>query len=390
MQPPGLQEHRLIYLNGRIVRRNAPERRPKKIVFLSLARRRLSHKRASAIILKNVHPAGNHASPCSRPSTACSGGGQSPTLLVDTLLQGGGAAVSTAPSEGPAPHERLEGLAAPRQGKRPSTSRRSAAPRRITRRPYTGAFHARSRDGYFARPLPRGEKRAATSRDAFSFNVKGDRAKPLPRATAVLKIRDSLFLPDVYRFPPPHLRFLPRASAYTARPRRPCSGEVDSPKCSTWTVDEATGFLPRRLRRHPAKCSKPCERVGLGYIHVGPSRRPTLCSGRRAQRPSSSPRSFFEAREPAARPFYILDSRPTGLPFPRLSQKALGVLHELVKTGQFRVVVIRAQSRSNQDRRLIVDSRPRRRRRPGGGDRRGRPTPPEPVVKKRSSTGAFF
>jgi excinuclease ABC subunit A len=120
------------------------------------------------------------------------------------------------------------------------------------------------------------------------------------------------------------------------------------------TVEEAPPSS-RRCRAIRDKLET-LKRVGLGYIHVG--QQATTLSGGEAQRVKLAKEL---SRRATGRTLYILDEPTTGLHFHDV-RKLLEVLHELVDAGQHRGGD-RAQSRSDQDRRLDHRSRPRRRRR---------------------------
>ncbi len=136
------------------------------------------------------------------------------------------------------------------------------------------------------------------------------------------------------------------------------------------TVDEAVPFLLRRAAIHDRLYI--LQQVGLGYITLG--QQATTLSGGEAQRIKLSKEL---ARRATGRTLYILDEPTTGLHFEDM-RKLLEVLHALVDQGNTRRRD-RAQSGSDQDRRL--NSRPwpgrrrrrraHRRRRHAGRHRRG-------------------
>ncbi len=128
------------------------------------------------------------------------------------------------------------------------------------------------------------------------------------------------------------------------------------------TVEEALDFFKAvpRVRN----VLELLHRVGLDYIHVG--QQATTLSGGEAQRVKLAKELSKRA---TGRTFYILDEPTTGLHFHDVA-KLLEVLHELVEHRQHRGRD-RAQSRSDQDRRLDHRPRPRRRRRRRRDRRRG-------------------
>ena len=177
----------------------------------------------------------------------------------------------------------------------------------------------------------------------FSFNVKGGRCEAC-QGDGVIKI-EMHFLPDVY---------------------------VQCDVCSGKRYDRET--LEVKFRDHsiadvldmtveagadlfkavPAVREKldTLKRVGLGYIKVG--QQATTLSGGEAQRVKLSKEL---SRRATGRTLYILDEPTTGLHFEDV-RKLLEVLHELVREREHGGRD-RAQSRSDQDRRLDHRSRTR-------------------------------
>jgi excinuclease ABC subunit A len=297
--------------------------------------------------------------------TGVSGGGKS-TLLVDTLYKAVARRLNGA-SEGPAPHDRLEGLEHLDKVIDIDQSPIGRTPR-SNPATYTGAFTPIRE--WFA-GLPESKARGYEP-GRFSFNVKGGRCEAC-QGDGVIKI-EMHFLPDVYV-----TCDVCKGKRYNRETLDVVFKGKSIADVLDMTVDEATGFFKAvpRIRQ----VLETLQRVGLGYIHVG--QQATTLSGGEAQRVKLAKELCKRA---TGRTLYILDEPTTGLHFHDVA-KLLDVLHELVAGGNT-VVVIEHNLEVIKTADWIIDLGPE------GGDGGGEIVaagPPEQVVKeKRSYTGAFL
>ena len=145
------------------------------------------------------------------------------------------------------------------------------------------------------------------------------------------------------------------------------------------TVEEAADFFA------PCRASatrwRRCDRVGLGYIHVG--QQATTLSGGEAQRVKLAKELSKRA---TGRTLYILDEPTTGLHFHDV-EKLLEVLHELVDQGNT-VVVIEHNLEVIKTADWIIDLGPEGG--DGGGEIVAWGTPEDIAKAKRSYTGQFL
>jgi excinuclease ABC subunit A len=297
--------------------------------------------------------------------TGVSGGGKS-TLLVDTLYRAVARRLNGA-SEGPAPHDRLEGLEHLDKVIDIDQSPIGRTPR-SNPATYTGAFTPIRE--WFA-GLPEAKARGYEP-GRFSFNVKGGRCEAC-QGDGVIKI-EMHFLPDVYV-----TCDVCKGKRYNRETLDVVFKGKSIADVLDMTVDEATDFFKAvpRIRN----VLETLQRVGLGYIHVG--QQATTLSGGEAQRVKLAKELCKRA---TGRTLYILDEPTTGLHFHDVA-KLLEVLHELVASGNT-VVVIEHNLEVIKTADWIIDLGPE------GGDGGGEIVaagPPEAVVKeKRSYTGAFL
>ena len=297
--------------------------------------------------------------------TGVSGGGKS-TLLVDTLYRAVARRLNGA-SEGPAPHDRLEGLEHLDKVIDIDQSPIGRTPR-SNPATYTGAFTPIRE--WFA-GLPEAKARGYEP-GRFSFNVKGGRCEAC-QGDGVIKI-EMHFLPDVYV-----TCDVCKGKRYNRETLEVTFKSKSIADVLDMTVDEATEFFKAvpRIRQ----VLETLQRVGLGYIHVG--QQATTLSGGEAQRVKLAKELCKRA---TGRTLYILDEPTTGLHFHDV-EKLLDVLHELVAGGNT-VVVIEHNLEVIKTADWIIDLGPE------GGDGGGEIVaagPPEAVVKeKRSYTGAFL
>jgi len=297
--------------------------------------------------------------------TGVSGGGKS-TLLVDTLYKAVARRLNGA-SEGPAPHDRLEGLEHIDKIIDIDQSPIGRTPR-SNPATYTGAFTPIRE--WFA-GLPEAKARGYEP-GRFSFNVKGGRCEAC-QGDGVIKI-EMHFLPDVYV-----TCDVCKGKRYNRETLDVVFKGKSIADVLDMTVDEAADFFKAvpRIRN----VLETLQRVGLGYIHVG--QQATTLSGGEAQRVKLAKELCKRA---TGRTLYILDEPTTGLHFHDVA-KLLEVLHELVKGGNT-VVVIEHNLEVIKTADWIIDLGPE------GGDGGGEIVaagPPEAVVKeKRSYTGQFL
>ncbi len=297
--------------------------------------------------------------------TGVSGGGKS-TLLIDTLYKAIARKLNNA-SEGPAPHDRIEGLEHIDKIIDIDQSPIGRTPR-SNPATYTGAFTPIRE--WFA-GLPESKARGYEP-GRFSFNVKGGRCEAC-QGDGVIKI-EMHFLPDVYvtcdtckgkRYNRETLEVLFKGKSI--------ADVLDM------TVEEAAEFFKAVPRVRDT--FKTLHRVGLDYIHVG--QQATTLSGGEAQRVKLAKELSKRA---TGRTLYILDEPTTGLHFHDVA-KLLEVLHELVAQGNT-VVVIEHNLEVIKTADWVIDLGPE------GGDGGGEIVawgPPEDIAKApRSYTGQFL
>ncbi|MES2599984.1 MAG: excinuclease ABC subunit UvrA [Pseudomonadota bacterium] len=297
--------------------------------------------------------------------TGVSGGGKS-TLLIDTLYKAIARKLNNA-SEGPAPHDRIEGLEHIDKIIDIDQSPIGRTPR-SNPATYTGAFTPIRE--WFA-GLPESKARGYEP-GRFSFNVKGGRCEAC-QGDGLIKI-EMHFLPDVY------------VTCDTCKGKRYNRETLDVlfkgksiADVLDLTVDEAADFFKAVPRVR--ETFRTLQRVGLGYIHVG--QQATTLSGGEAQRVKLAKELSKRA---TGRTLYILDEPTTGLHFHDVA-KLLEVLHELVAQGNT-VVVIEHNLEVIKTADWVIDLGPE------GGDGGGEIVawgPPEDIVKApRSYTGKFL
>jgi excinuclease ABC subunit A len=297
--------------------------------------------------------------------TGVSGGGKS-TLLIDTLYKSIARKLNNA-SEGPAPHDRIEGLEHIDKIIDIDQSPIGRTPR-SNPATYTGAFTPIRE--WFA-GLPESKARGYEP-GRFSFNVKGGRCEAC-QGDGLIKI-EMHFLPDVY------------VTCDTCKGKRYNRETLEVlfkgktiADVLDMTVDEAADFFKAVPRVR--ETFKTLQRVGLGYIHVG--QQATTLSGGEAQRVKLAKELSKRA---TGRTLYILDEPTTGLHFHDVA-KLLEVLHELVAQGNS-VVVIEHNLEVIKTADWVIDLGPE------GGDGGGEIVawgPPEDIVKApRSYTGKFL
>jgi len=297
--------------------------------------------------------------------TGVSGGGKS-TLLIDTLYKAIARKLNNA-SDGPAPHDRIEGLEHIDKIIDIDQSPIGRTPR-SNPATYTGAFTPIRE--WFA-GLPEAKARGYEP-GRFSFNVKGGRCEAC-QGDGVIKI-EMHFLPDVYvtcdackgkRYNRETLEVLFKGKSI--------ADVLDM------TVEEAAEFFKAVPRVRDT--FETLRRVGLDYIHVG--QQATTLSGGEAQRVKLAKELSKRA---TGRTLYILDEPTTGLHFHDVA-KLLEVLHELVAQGNT-VVVIEHNLEVIKTADWVIDLGPE------GGDGGGEIVawgPPEDIVKApRSYTGKFL
>jgi excinuclease ABC subunit A len=297
--------------------------------------------------------------------TGVSGGGKS-TLLVDTLYKAVARKLNNA-TEGPAAHDRIEGLEHLDKVIDIDQSPIGRTPR-SNPATYTGAFTPIRE--WFA-GLPEARARGYEP-GRFSFNVKGGRCEAC-QGDGVIKI-EMHFLPDVYV-----TCDVCKGKRYNRETLEVTFKGKSIADVLDMTVEEAADFFKAvpRIRN----VLKTLHRVGLDYIHVG--QQATTLSGGEAQRVKLAKELCKRA---TGRTLYILDEPTTGLHFHDVA-KLLEVLHELVDQGNT-VVVIEHNLEVIKTADWIIDLGPE------GGDGGGEIVAagsPEAIVKeKRSYTGKFL
>jgi len=297
--------------------------------------------------------------------TGVSGGGKS-TFLVDTLYKAVARRLNGA-SEGPAPHDKIEGLEHIDKIIDIDQSPIGRTPR-SNPATYTGAFTPIRE--WFA-GLPEAKARGYEP-GRFSFNVKGGRCEAC-QGDGVIKI-EMHFLPDVYV-----TCDVCKGKRYNRETLDVVFKNKSIADVLDMTVDEATDFFKAvpRIRQ----ILETLQQVGLGYIHVG--QQATTLSGGEAQRVKLAKELSKRA---TGRTLYILDEPTTGLHFHDVA-KLLEVLHELVKSGNT-VVVIEHNLEVIKTADWIIDLGPEGG--DGGGEIVAAGTPEDVVKVKRSYTGQFL
>ena len=280
--------------------------------------------------------------------TGVSGGGKS-TLAGRHALQRRRAQAERCP-ERPAPHDRIEGLEHIDKIIDIDQSPIGRTPR-SNPATYTGAFTPIRE--WFA-GLPESKARGYEP-GRFSFNVKGGRCEAC-QGDGVIKI-EMHFLPDVYV-----TCDVCKGKRYNRETLDVTFKQKSIADMLDMTVDEARGFFKAVPSIRDILAT--LQRVGLGYIHVG--QQATTLSGGEAQRVKLAKELSQARHRPHALHSRRADHRPA---FPRRRETA----RRAARAGRQRQFGRgdRAQSRSDQDRRLDHRSRPRRRRR-RRRDRRGR------------------
>ena len=297
--------------------------------------------------------------------TGVSGGGKS-TLLIDTLYKAVARKLNNA-SEGPAPHDRIEGLEHIDKIIDIDQSPIGRTPR-SNPATYTGAFTPIRE--WFA-GLPESKARGYEP-GRFSFNVKGGRCEAC-QGDGVIKI-EMHFLPDVYV-----TCDVCKGKRYNRETLDVLFKGKSIADVLDMTVEEALDFFKAVPRvREPLAL---LHRVGLDYIHVG--QQATTLSGGEAQRVKLAKEL---AKRATGRTLYILDEPTTGLHFHDVA-KLLEVLHELTDQGNT-VVVIEHNLEVIKTADWIIDLGPEGG--DGGGEIVATGTPEDIVKVKRSYTGAFL
>jgi excinuclease ABC subunit A len=297
--------------------------------------------------------------------TGVSGGGKS-TLLVDTLYKAVARKLNGA-SEGPAPHDRIEGLEHIDKIIDIDQSPIGRTPR-SNPATYTGAFTPIRE--WFA-GLPEAKARGYEP-GRFSFNVKGGRCEAC-QGDGVIKI-EMHFLPDVYV-----TCDVCKGKRYNRETLDVTFKGKSIADVLDMTVDDGADFF--RAVPRVRNILETLQHVGLGYIHIG--QQATTLSGGEAQRVKLAKELSKRA---TGRTLYLLDEPTTGLHFHDVA-KLLDVLHELVEQGNT-VAVIEHNLEVIKTADWVIDMGPE------GGDGGGEIVaagPPEVIVKeKRSYTGQFL
>ena len=297
--------------------------------------------------------------------TGVSGGGKS-TLLVDTLYKAVARKLNNA-SEGPAPHDRIEGLEHIDKIIDIDQSPIGRTPR-SNPATYTGAFTPIRE--WFA-GLPESKARGYEP-GRFSFNVKGGRCEAC-QGDGVIKI-EMHFLPDVYV-----TCDVCKGKRYNRETLEVLFKGKSIADVLDMTVEEGLEFFKAVPRVRDVL--KLLHRVGLDYIHIG--QQATTLSGGEAQRVKLAKELSKRA---TGRTLYILDEPTTGLHFHDVA-KLLEVLHELTDQGNS-VVVIEHNLEVIKTADWIIDLGPEGG--DGGGEIVAQGTPEDVVKVKRSYTGQFL
>ncbi len=291
---------------------------------------------------------------------------QKSTFLIDTLYKAIARKLNGA-SDGPAPHDRIEGLEHIDKIIDIDQSPIGRTPR-SNPATYTGAFTPIRE--WFA-GLPESKARGYEP-GRFSFNVKGGRCEAC-QGDGVIKI-EMHFLPDVY------------VTCETCKGKRYNRETLDVTfknksiaDILDMTVDEGADFFKAVPKIRDILTT--LQRVGLGYIHIG--QQATTLSGGEAQRIKLAKELSKRA---TGRTLYILDEPTTGLHFHDVA-KLLDVLHELVETGNS-VVVIEHNLEVIKTADWIIDLGPEGG--DGGGEIVAAGTPEDVAKEKRSYTGQYL
>jgi excinuclease ABC subunit A len=297
--------------------------------------------------------------------TGVSGGGKS-TLLVDTLYRAIARKLNGA-SEGPAPHDRIEGLEHLDKVIDIDQSPIGRTPR-SNPATYTGAFTP-IREWFTGLP----ESRARGYEPGrFSFNVKGGRCEAC-QGDGVIKI-EMHFLPDVYV-----TCDVCKGKRYNRETLEVLFKNKSIADVLDMTVEEGLEFFKAvpRVRN----VLELLHRVGLDYIHIG--QQATTLSGGEAQRVKLAKELSKRA---TGRTLYILDEPTTGLHFHDVA-KLLDVLHELTDQGNT-VVVIEHNLEVIKTADWIIDLGPEGG--DGGGEIVAAGTPEDVAKVAKSYTGQFL
>ena len=297
--------------------------------------------------------------------TGVSGGGKS-TLVIETLYKAAARRLMGAGTV-PSAHEKIEGLD---QLDKIIDIDQSPIGRTPRSNPatYTGLF-APIRDWFSELP----DSRARGYKPGrFSFNVKGGRCEAC-QGDGLIKI-EMHFLPDVYVTCDSCKGKRYNRETLEVKFRGKSISDV-----LEMTVDEGAEFFSAVPSIHEKL--KVLKEVGLGYIHLG--QQATTLSGGEAQRIKLSKEL---ARRATGRTLYILDEPTTGLHFEDV-KKLLGLLHQLVETGNT-VVVIEHNLEVIKTADWLLDLGPE------GGDGGGRivaqGTPEDVAATPESHTGRFL
>jgi excinuclease ABC subunit A len=297
--------------------------------------------------------------------TGVSGGGKS-TLIIETLYKALARRLNGA-SDGPAPHDKIEGIEHLDKIIDIDQSPIGRTPR-SNPATYTGAFGP-IRDWYTG--LPEAKARGYQA-GRFSFNVKGGRCEAC-QGDGVVKI-EMHFLPDVYV-----TCDVCKGKRYNRETLEVLYKGKSIADVLDMTVEEARvffGAVPGIRSKMETLC-----RVGLGYVKVG--QQATTLSGGEAQRVKLAKELSKRA---TGRTLYILDEPTTGLHFDDV-RTLMEVLQELVDAGNT-VVVIEHNLDVIKVADWIVDMGP------DGGDGGGEVvavgTPEDVAKNKKSWTGKFL